>query len=136
VNAVLDDHHDDDVDGPFDEQDEFDDFDDFGDDLDDEAFADDEHAEPSPIRRFERSAVGTVFSASMLGLRDALEGPKKEEVQVVTDWAGDPPFKDPYVLRLDPDHPEDSIVMVRPWLRDASDAGDGGDAHNLREQRD
>ena len=24
---------------------------------------------------------------------------------------------DPFVLRLDPEHPEDSIVMVRPWLR-------------------
>ena len=22
------------------------------------------------------------------------------------------------MLRLDPEHPEDSIVMVRPWLRD------------------
>ena len=28
------------------------------------------------------------------------------------------PFTDPYVLRLDPDHPEDSIVMVRPWLKE------------------
>ena len=34
------------------------------------------------------------------------------------DYSGDPPFTDPIVLRLDPDHPEDSIVMVRPWLRE------------------
>jgi hypothetical protein len=80
-------------------------------------FDDDEHAAPRPIQRFQQSAAGTVFAAGMLGLRDALEGPKKEEVQVVTDWAGDPPFTDPFVLRLDPDHPEDSVVMVRPWLR-------------------
>ena len=51
------------------------------------------------------------------GLRDVFEPSKKDEVQVVTDWSGDHPFTDPYVLRLDPDHPEDSIVMVRPWLR-------------------
>jgi hypothetical protein len=96
---------------------EFDEFDGFEEPSDDE-FADDEHAPATPIQRFEQSAAGAVFAAGLLGLRDALEGPKKEEVQVVTDWSGDPPFTDPYVLRLDPDHPEDSIVMVRPWLKD------------------
>jgi hypothetical protein len=80
-------------------------------------FDDDEHAPPTPVQRFEQSAAGAIFAAGLFGLRDALEGPRKEEVQVVTDWSGDPPFTDPYVLRLDPDHPEDSIVMVRPWLR-------------------
>ena len=49
------------------------------------------------------------------------EPPKKEEVAIVQDYSGDPPFTDPFVLRLDPDHPEDSIVMVRPWLRDQPD---------------
>jgi hypothetical protein len=82
-----------------------------------EEFDDDEHAPPRPIQRFQQSAAGTVFAAGLLGLRDVLEGPRKEEVQIVTDWAGEPPFTDPYVLRLDPDHPEDSIVMVRPRLR-------------------
>jgi hypothetical protein len=95
-----------DDDAPFDE-----------DEPSDDDFDDDEHAPPTPIQRFERSATGMIVSAGLLGLRDALEGPKKEEVQVVSDWSGDPPFTDPYVLRLDPDHPEDSIVMVRPWLR-------------------
>ena len=90
--------------------------DDVGDPPED-AFEDDEHAAPTPIKRFEQSAAGVVLSAGLLGLREALEGPKKEEIQVVSDWSGDKPFTDPYVLRLDPDHPEDSIVMVRPWLR-------------------
>jgi hypothetical protein len=93
------------------------------DDFDDE-FDGDEHAPPTPVQRFEQSAVGAVFAAGLFGLRDALEGPKKDEVQVVTDWAGDPPFSDPYVLRLDPEHPEDSIVMVRPWLRDEHEQRD------------
>jgi hypothetical protein len=132
VNVVLDDHQDDTVDEPIDafdqfaefDDDQFDEFDD--DDFDD--FDDDGHADPTPIRRFEQSAVGTVFSAGLLGLRDVFEPPKKDEVQVVTDWSGDPPFTDPYVLRLDPEHPEDSIVMVRPWLRSARDEADAADA--------
>jgi len=71
-----------------------------------------------PIDKFRDTAVGSVLAAGLLGLRDALEPPKKEEVAIVQDYAGDPPFTDPFVLRLDPEHPEDSIVMVRPWLRD------------------
>jgi 4'-phosphopantetheinyl transferase len=71
-----------------------------------------------PIDKFRDTAVGSVLAAGLLGLRDALEPPKKDEVAIVQDYAGEPPFTDPYVLRLDPEHPEDSIVMVRPWLRD------------------
>jgi 4'-phosphopantetheinyl transferase len=70
-----------------------------------------------PIDKFRDTAVGSVLAAGLLGLRDALEPPKKEEVAIVQDYSGDPPFTDPFVLRLDPEHPEDSIVMVRPWLR-------------------
>lgn len=74
------------------------------------------HAEPPPIERFHRSAVGSVVAASLLGLRDVFEPPKDEQPAIVVDYSGDPPFSDPFVLRLDPDNPEDSIVMVRPWL--------------------
>ena len=83
---------------------------------DDEAEAG--HAEPAPIHKFRATAVGGVLAAGLLGLRDALEPPKDDEPAIVVDWSGAPPFTDPIVLRLDPDHPEDSIVMVRPWLRD------------------
>jgi hypothetical protein len=76
------------------------------------------HAAPPPIERFHRSPVGVVFAAGLLGLRDVIEPPKDETPAIVEDWAGGEPFEDPYVLRLDPDHPEDSIVMVRPWLKD------------------
>jgi hypothetical protein len=74
------------------------------------------HAEPAPIERFRRTALGSVLAAGMFGLRDVLEPPKDETPAIVEDWAGGEPFNDPIVLRLDPDHPEDSIVMVRPWL--------------------
>jgi 4'-phosphopantetheinyl transferase len=75
------------------------------------------HESSRPIDKFRDTAVGSVLAAGLLGLRDVLEPRKKEEVAIVQDYAGDPPFTDPYVLRLDPEHPEDSIVMVRPWLR-------------------
>lgn len=71
-----------------------------------------------PIDKFRNTAVGSVLAAGMLGLRDVLEPERDDKVAIVQNYAGDPPFKDPIVLRLDPDHPEDSIVMVRPWLRD------------------
>jgi len=75
------------------------------------------HAQPPPIERFHRTAIGTALAAGMLGLRDVLEGPKDETPAIVENWAGGEPFNEPIVLRLDPDHPEDSIVMVRPWLK-------------------
>jgi hypothetical protein len=88
---------------------------------DDEDYTDDDpeivgHAEPAPIERFRRTAIGTTLAAGLLGLRDVLEPPKDETPAIVEDWAGGEPFEDPIVLRLDPDHPEDSIVMIRPWL--------------------
>ncbi|HEV7523821.1 MAG TPA: hypothetical protein VGP92_02580 [Acidimicrobiia bacterium] len=87
---------------------------------DDEDYTDEqgeEHAAPAPIQRFRRTALGTTIAAGMLGLRDVLEPRKDDTPAIVEDWAGGEPFEDPMVLRLDPDHPEDSIVMVRPWLK-------------------
>jgi len=70
-------------------------------------------AQPPPIQRFHRTAVGTALAAGLMGLRDVLEAPKDDTPAIVEQWAGREPFQDPIVLRLDPDHPEDSIVMVR-----------------------
>ncbi len=75
------------------------------------------HAEPAPIEKFHRSGLGMVMAAGMLGLRDVLEPPRNEEPAIVEDWAGKPVDDDPILMRLDPDHPEDSIVVVRPSLR-------------------
>jgi hypothetical protein len=74
------------------------------------------HAEPAPIEKFHRSSLGMVMAAGMLGLRDVFEPAKDEEPAIVEDWAGKPVEDDPILMRLDPDHPEDSIVVVRPWL--------------------
>jgi 4'-phosphopantetheinyl transferase len=71
-----------------------------------------------PIDKFRGTAVGGVLAAGMLGLRDALEPRRDEEVAIVRDDAGAPPRAGPIELELDPDHPEESVVRVRPWLRD------------------
>lgn len=70
-----------------------------------------------PIDKFRGTAVGGVLAAGMLGLRDALEPRKDEEIAIVRDDAGGPPRKDPIELQLDSEHPEESVVHVKPWLR-------------------
>ena len=76
----------------------------------------DEPVPPRPIDRFARTTAGMVLSASMLGLRDVLEGPRDEEPPIVREWGGTPPEPDALSMRLDPDNPQDSIILVRPWL--------------------
>jgi 4'-phosphopantetheinyl transferase len=71
-----------------------------------------------PIDKFRGTAVGSVLAAGLLGLRDAIEPRKDNEVAIVQDYSGDPPARDPIELELDPEHPEESVVRVRPWLRD------------------
>jgi hypothetical protein len=75
-----------------------------------------EPAPTRPVDRFARTTAGVMLSASMLGLRDALEGPRDDEPAIVREWAGEPPVPGPLSVRLDPDNPQDSIILVRPWL--------------------
>jgi hypothetical protein len=58
-----------------------------------------------------------VLGAAMLGLRDAIYGRPDDEVVVVRDASGDPPGDDEPELRLDPEHPERSQVVVRHQRR-------------------
>ena len=71
-----------------------------------------------PIDKFRSTAVGGVLAAGLLGLRDAIETPRDEEIAIVQDDSSGPPRNDPILLELDPDHPAESVVRVRPWLRD------------------
>ncbi len=95
---------------------------------DDEHGIDDETGEPEatprPMQRLHKTTPGLMLAAGMIGLRDAMFGPQDEEPAIVEDWSGGEPFNDPYVLRLDPEHPEDSIVMIRPWLKKQSETTD------------
>lgn len=69
---------------------------------------------PTGIHKFAKTATGTVLAAGLLGLADALERRPAEVVSVVVDDdTGEPPFTGPLLIRLDPDGPRDSIVIVR-----------------------
>jgi hypothetical protein len=75
-----------------------------------------EPAPTRPVDRFARTTAGLVLSASLLGLRDALEGPRADEPAIVQEAPGEPPVPGALSMRLDPDNPSDSIILVRPWL--------------------
>jgi hypothetical protein len=70
------------------------------------------HAEDRPIDKFRKSATGSVLAAGMLGLAQVFENVEKEEPAIVVDADGDP-FDPELIMRLDPDNPADSIVMIR-----------------------
>ena len=61
-------------------------------------------ARPAPLAR--------ILGAAMTGLKEALYGPREERPGVHQDANGDPPGDQPFELLLDPNHPEQSIVIV------------------------
>jgi hypothetical protein len=69
------------------------------------------------IDRFRAGATGSVLAAMMTGLGAVLE-PSKQEIPpvIVEHGGGGEPFTEPIVMRLDPDDPRDSIVLVRRHL--------------------
>jgi hypothetical protein len=66
---------------------------------------------PRPRRRGHRAA-GAIGTA-MVGLHDVMYGRVDDQVVAVADASGEPPDDDRPRVRLDPDHPERSEVVVR-----------------------
>lgn len=62
--------------------------------------------------KVQRSSGGQILGNAMLGLAEAMYGQKRPEIVLETDAPGDP-MGDDLQLYLDPDHPEDSVVVVR-----------------------
>lgn len=71
--------------------------------------------QPSPLRR--KTMGGAMLAAAMIGLQEALEGPK-DEPAITEVGNSEPDPDDPVALDLDPDDPSASIAVVRPWLHD------------------
>jgi hypothetical protein len=70
--------------------------------------------EPGPrLAAWRTHPVGSVLGAAMLGLRDAIYGRRDDEVVIVQEAGSDPPSDDLHDIRLDPDHPERSEVVIR-----------------------
>jgi hypothetical protein len=84
------------------------------------------HAEPAPIAKFQRSAVGSMLAAGLIGIQEAIDPPKDETPAIVESWGG-LPVNDDMLMRLDPDNPQDSIVMIKRPAEGSSDEGPSGD---------
>jgi hypothetical protein len=72
-----------------------------------------------PIDRFRRGPAGSVIAAGLLGVRDALEGPREREEPAIVSEAPEPKL-DHIDLLLDPEHPERSRAIIHRPPRDAS----------------
>ena len=55
-----------------------------------------------------------MLGTAMLGIRDAIYGRPDDEVVIVAEGPGEPPNDDGFVVRLDPEHPERSEVVLPP----------------------
>lgn len=71
--------------------------------------------EPSRRPSLTKGLGAKMLAASMRGLQEAIYGPK-DEPAIIIEAAGDPPDPEGLDVRLDPDHPDQSVVVVRPWL--------------------
>ena len=62
-----------------------------------------------------RTVSGAMLTGIALGLREALDDEKDQPAIVMP--APDAKRRDePFELQLDPDHPEYTVAIVRPWL--------------------
>jgi hypothetical protein len=65
----------------------------------------------------ERRPSRAVYGA-MLALHDVIYGPSDPEPQIVIEAAGGPPDPESLEVHLSADGPDESTVVVRPWLID------------------
>jgi hypothetical protein len=96
-----------------------------------EATDPEEEVPPRPLT-WRSNQTGSMLGAAMLGLRDAIYGHPDDEVAIVQTVSDDPPDDDGYDLRLDPDHPEQSEIIVRrrggiPRSSEGADEGSASD---------
>jgi hypothetical protein len=68
-----------------------------------------------PARWRRRTASGVVLTCIALGLQEALEDAKNVPA-IVQPAPGGPPGPEPIDLYMDPDHPEYTVAVIRPWL--------------------
>lgn len=88
--------------------------------------ADDADAEPAagavplrPVGNVRRKTFGgAMLAAAMVGMQEALEGPKDEPVVVEIGSGAGGDEDDPFAVDLDPVDPSASVAVVRPWLHE------------------
>lgn len=65
------------------------------------------------LGRAVRSTGGHLLGQAMAGLSNAIYGEKDDEVVIVAEGTSEPGKDEPFVVHLDPDHPERSSVVFR-----------------------
>jgi hypothetical protein len=78
-------------------------------------------ANPQPPPHRPRSTSARLLYAGMLGLHQAIYGVEPDQPAIVVDADGDPAEPESLEVHLEPDHPEDSSVIVRSWLIERKD---------------
>jgi hypothetical protein len=66
------------------------------------------------------------LAASMIAIGDAIYGPR-EEPAIIVQAPGEPPGDEGFDVQLDPEKPDESVILVRPWLLRHHEAHDGHD---------
>ena len=62
-----------------------------------------------------RSATGILLTGIALGLREALE-PKLDPPAIIMEAPGEPPGDRALEAEVDRDRPDESVLVIRPWL--------------------
>jgi hypothetical protein len=75
-----------------------------------------------PIDRFKRSTAGTVLSAGLLGLRDALEGPPEREEPAIVSEAPTAPPRGKIEVLIDFERPGHALAIIHVDDDDSLDA--------------
>jgi hypothetical protein len=85
-----------------------------------------------------RSAAGAMMTGIAFGMQEALDR-KRKEAPIVQQADGDPSGpQGPIELQFDPDHPEKTVAVIRPWLMDGggSAPAEDGDTTSPAENTD
>lgn len=67
-----------------------------------------------------RSAAGAMMTGIAFGMQEALDR-KRKEPPIVQQVDGDPGPEGPIELQFDPEHPEKTVAVIRPWLMHEGD---------------
>ena len=69
-----------------------------------------------PTPSWRKAPIAAQFlAASMIGVAEVLYGPK-EQPAIIAEVPGEPPGDEGFDVHLDPDKPDESVIVVRPWL--------------------
>lgn len=75
-----------------------------------------EGGQPTPYDGPPRRSTGKqLLAAAMLGLHQAIYGPKKDEIAIVVDAGGDPPDPDEMELHLEDEPAASKVIIHRPY---------------------